>query len=148
MIVDALSRLSRYDGVHPRLREAIAALPPKPWTQLVAGRCELGPDGLYANVDHGIAVGRERAVLEAHRRYVDVQITIAGDECIGWLPLEECRSPREPFHEDRDIGFFLDTPRLWAPVPPGHFAIFFPEDAHAPLAGAGPLRKIIVKLPV
>jgi beta-galactosidase beta subunit len=31
-------------------------------------------------------------------------------------------------------------------VPPAHFAIFFPEDAHAPLAGRGMLKKAIVKI--
>jgi beta-galactosidase beta subunit len=33
-------------------------------------------------------------------------------------------------------------------VPRGSFAIFFPEDAHAPLAGRGALTKAIVKIAV
>jgi beta-galactosidase beta subunit len=33
-------------------------------------------------------------------------------------------------------------------VPAGHFAIFFPEDAHAPLAGEGHLVKAVVKVAV
>jgi beta-galactosidase beta subunit len=45
-----------------------------------------------------------------------------------------------------DIGFVKDQPTLWIPVPPGSFAVFFPEDGHAPLAGDGPLRKIVLKI--
>jgi len=33
-------------------------------------------------------------------------------------------------------------------VPPDHFCIFFPEDAHAPLVGKGQVRKVIFKVAV
>jgi beta-galactosidase beta subunit len=33
-------------------------------------------------------------------------------------------------------------------VPTGHFAIFFPEDAHAPMAGEGPMYKLVAKVEV
>jgi len=148
VILGRVDELSRYTGAIPRLREALAVLPASGWPSLSAGRRDLGPDGLYANVDFADGRGRAGARLEAHRRYIDVQITIHGDECIGWRPLDECVTADGVFDEGRDIGFFADAPRVWFPVPPGFFAVFFPEDAHAPLAGAGPLRKIILKLPV
>jgi biofilm protein TabA len=33
-------------------------------------------------------------------------------------------------------------------TPPGTFAIFFPEDAHAPMAGEGLIHKVVVKVAV
>jgi beta-galactosidase beta subunit len=33
-------------------------------------------------------------------------------------------------------------------VPTGHFTIFFPQDAHAPLAAEGALRKAVAKIAV
>jgi beta-galactosidase beta subunit len=42
--------------------------------------------------------------------------------------------------------FFADRPETWAAVEPGSFVILYPQDAHAPLAGAGEIRKAVVKV--
>ena len=89
--------------------------------------------------------GVEGARLEFHRRYIDIQVAIAGSEAIGWRPLGDCHSIVEPYLSERDIGFCGDRPETWL-APPGRFAAFFPDDAHAPLAGQGPLRKAVVKV--
>lgn len=86
------------------------------------------------------------AHLEAHRRYIDIQYTIEGPEEIDWSPRASCVVPAGPFDSERDIMFFQDRPGTWFEVPPGRFAIFFPEDAHAPLGGQGPLKKAVVKI--
>ena len=54
------------------------------------------------------------------------------------------------YDADKDFWLFSDRPKLWCPVPPGVFAIFFPEDVHAPLAAAPAtaLRKAVVKVAV
>ena len=65
---------------------------------------------------------------------------------IGWRPLDACRWPDGPFDESRDVGFFTDRPEVWMPLAKGQFMMFWPADAHAPLAGAGPLHKVVVKL--
>jgi beta-galactosidase beta subunit len=44
--------------------------------------------------------------------------------------------------------FFRDRPDSWLSLPAGRLAIFFPDDAHAPLAGRGTLKKAIVKIAV
>src|SRR5207237_9929528 len=115
-------------------------------TTLEPGRHEIDRDRIYVSIDHNEGRGREGARLEAHRRYLDIQFTIDGGEEIGWMPLHQCRHPAGPFDLSKDIQFFSDLPRTWVAVPPGHFAIFFPEDAHAPLAGRGILKKAIVKI--
>ena len=79
---------------------------------------------------------------------VDIQYTIEGEEEIGWMPLTSCSRPIGSFDSAKDIIFYDDRPATWLSVPAGHFAIFFPEDAHAPLAGRGLLKKAIVKIAV
>ncbi len=44
--------------------------------------------------------------------------------------------------------FFADRPETWFAVKPGSFAIFYPQDAHAPLAGTGETRKAVMKVAV
>ena len=56
--------------------------------------------------------------------------------------------PAAAFDAAKDVGFFGDRPESWLSLPAGHFAIFFPDDAHAPLAGRGTLKKAIMKIAV
>jgi YhcH/YjgK/YiaL family protein len=100
---------------------------------------------MFVILDRQDGRGRDAARLEAHRRYIDIQYTVRGEE-IGWTPRSSCGAADGGFDEGKDIGFFRDAPAAWVRVPPGSFAIFFPEDAHAPLAGRGALVKAIVKI--
>jgi biofilm protein TabA len=115
---------------------------------LAPGRHEVDGDRMYVSIAHQDGRGEDGARLEAHRRYIDIQYTIDGDELIGWMPLVRCTMPDGDFEETKDVGFFADRPSTWVSVPAGSFAIFFPHDAHAPLAGRGLLKKAIVKIAV
>jgi biofilm protein TabA len=144
VILDTLVQSGRYAGLHPAFSRAFDFLQATDLTSLAPGRHDIDADRLFVLIDHQDGRGHAAARLEAHRRYIDIQLTIDGPEEIGWLPLAACVPTA--FDAEKDIGFFDDRPRVWLPVPPGTFAIFFPEDAHAPLAGLGPLRKAIVKV--
>jgi YhcH/YjgK/YiaL family protein len=90
--------------------------------------------------------GRESARLEAHRKYIDIQYVADGSDLFGWKPLESCQQIDTPFDTERDYGLFADPPDLWVPLPKGTFVIFYPEDAHAPLADVQPMLKAVVKV--
>jgi biofilm protein TabA len=146
MILDTLARSRRYIGLHPAFSRAFDLLAHGDWSAREPGRHAIDGDRMYISIDHREGRGREGARLEAHRRYLDIQFTIDGLEEIGWMPLDECRHAAGAFDPSKDIQLFSDPPRTWVAVPRGHFAIFFPEDAHAPLAGRGLLKKAIVKI--
>lgn len=148
MILDRLDCAAHYEGLHPGFAAGFRFLREADLARLPAGRNELAGPHLYANHDLKTGVGREGAVLEAHRRFIDIQFTLRGAEVIGWRSLADCRRPRAPYSAERDIVFFEDAAESWFEVPPGSFAIFLPGDAHAPLAGRGDLDKIIVKVAV
>jgi biofilm protein TabA len=146
MIIDVLQRSDRYLSLHPAFQVAFAYLREAAAKPLNEGRTEIDDSRIFAIVARAEGRGHDGTRLEAHRSYIDIQYVVEGDEQIGWRNLEDCDQPDGPFDPDRDIGFFRDQPALWLSVPPGHFAIFFPEDAHAPLAGSGPASKIVVKV--
>jgi YhcH/YjgK/YiaL family protein len=91
---------------------------------------------------------REGVRFESHRRYVDIQYTLSGEDLIGWKPVAQCTNDQEPFDVVKDVGYYVDRPELWIPVPTGTFVVFFPEDAHAPMGGTGLIHKIVVKVAV
>jgi len=148
MVLDTLALADRYVALHPGFGEAFEFLSKTSLASLAPGRHEIDGDRIYVLVDHKSGRGHQSARLEAHRRYIDIQYTIEGMEEIGWTPLAACRPPAGGFDDAQDIAFFDDRPATWLSVPPGHFAVFFPDDAHAPLGGQGLLKKAIVKIAV
>lgn len=147
MIVDRLARADRYAGLGEGLRVAFDFLRQTDLAALPAGRHALRGDDVFALVSRGLqGRGRDASPLEYHRRYLDVQVALEGREVIGVAELEACDTAAQPFDPERDIGFVPDRPTGWLTLDPGQFAVFFPEDAHAPLAGEGPLAKVVVKV--
>ncbi len=84
--------------------------------------------------------------MEAHRKYIDIQFTAAGKDVIGWKNKAACASPAGGYDSPQDVEFFKDKPEQWITVEGKLFAVFFPEDAHAPVCGEGAMRKIVVKV--
>jgi YhcH/YjgK/YiaL family protein len=148
MVLDMLTCASRYVVLHPAFARAFRFLGDTDLEPLPTGRTPIDGDDLFVIIDRKDGRGRDGARLEAHRRYIDIQYTLHGEEEIGWRPLAACAAAAGPFDDTKDIVFFEDAPASWLSVPRGSFAIFFPEDAHAPLAGRGALVKAIVKIAV
>ena len=53
---------------------------------------------------------------------------------------------KEEFYADKDISFYHGLAESYIPVKPGMFAIFFPQDAHAPGVSPDGVKKVIVKV--
>ena len=94
---------------------------------------------------------RDQGVYETHRKYVDVQVIVAGEEFM------EVTHPgsliiRDAYNPERDATFYLDvTHGSRLHLRAGDAAIYFPDDAHmGALQVAGPqlVRKAVLKVPM
>lgn len=148
MILASITQTERYSGLHPLFRCVFDYLRNTNLLSLAMGRHPILGEDVFVIMEQVQGRTREKAQLEAHRRYIDIQLVLEGDEQMGWKPLADCLDPVQDHDGDRDIRFFRDAPASWVTVPPGHFCIFFPEDAHAPLVGDGQVRKVIFKVAV
>lgn len=148
MILDDLKGAARYYHLHPDFREAFEFLSRGDLASLATGKIELQGERLFALINRDPGRGHEGARLEAHRKYIDIQFLVDGSEEIGWRPTAECRQLTEPYVEPRDIMFFGDAPHTWIQLPVGKYMIFYPEDAHAPLAARGDNVKAVIKVAV
>lgn len=148
MILDTLENSDRYVALHPLFPAAFRYLRRNDLATLPVGRIEIDGERLFALPQEPDGRGREGARLEAHRKYIDIQVTVSGHEEIGWKALEDCKTVTEPYRDDKDIMFFGDLPDSWTRVKAGQFVIYWPGDAHAPLGGQGPLRKVVLKIAV
>jgi YhcH/YjgK/YiaL family protein len=146
MILDRIEEAGRYANAHPWFEAAFRFLVRTDLASLPVGRIDLDGGRFYALVMDAEGKGRDGARLETHRKFVDIQYVVRGCDLMGW------RSATEPllgegYDAAKDIEFHRAAPVCWLDVPGGHFAVFFPADAHAPLAGSGPVRKVVVKVP-
>jgi YhcH/YjgK/YiaL family protein len=141
-----LEQADRYVALHLDFLAAIAFLRGEPLNHLPPGRIEIA-GAMYAMVSRSPARHRSEARLEAHRKHIDIQYLIAGIEEMGWRSRSRCQQPLDRYDAEKDIEFFGDTPDSYITVRPGEFAIFFPDDAHAPLIGAGGVHKVVIKVP-
>jgi YhcH/YjgK/YiaL family protein len=148
MIFSNISQSDRYAVLHPLFPRAFDYIRNTDLFALAPGRYNIVGDDLIAIVEKVQGKTKEIAKLEAHRKYIDIQLVLDGDEMMGWKPLEDCHNPVSEHSMEKDIRFFHDAPASWIAVPPDHFCIFFPEDAHAPLVATGTIRKVIFKVAV
>ena len=148
IITDKLQNAERYYGMHPAFEKAFAFLRRADLAELPADRYEIDGERLFCMISKGPGRSRAEAKLEAHRKYIDIQYVISGKEEMGFKPTADCRLIDTSYDADKDIGFFKDKPDSWNRVPPGSFVIFFPQDAHAPLAGSGQIHKAVLKIAV
>jgi YhcH/YjgK/YiaL family protein len=146
MIFSSLHESFRYAVLHPLFPRAFDVIRNTDLFNHEPGRFHLLGDDLILIVEHVQGKTREMAQLEAHRKYIDIQLVLDGDETMGWKPLADCLNPVSEYSEEKDIRFFFDAPASWISVPADHFCIFFPEDAHAPLVASGRVRKAIFKV--
>ncbi len=148
MILDRLSQFARYSKLHPGFAAAFEYLRRRDLAELELGRHALDGDRLAVILARDPGRGREGSPLESHCKYIDIQYVIHGTDVIGWRPLSDCRDVTLPYDASRDIGFFGDAPETWLTLPAGTFTIFWPDDAHAPLAGNEATHKAVMKIAV
>ena len=146
MIIDRIENSQRLVALHPAFEKVFTFLRTRDLQALPVGRMDLDGDIVYLKVEEPQTRSREAARLERHERYIDIQLPLVGTESYGWTPLQTLPVPETPYHAEADCAFYQAPFSVLFSLEPGEFAIFFPEDAHAPCIGEGYLRKIVVKV--
>ncbi len=95
------------------------------------GRIEIDGDNLFCNVASYTVNPDNPLKYEAHKEYADVQVMVDGAENFGWANIKECNIT-EDFKDGCDIAFMDAPDGQFFALKKGYFAVFFPEDAHAP----------------
>lgn len=151
MIADTFAQSRRYTSLSPRFAAAFAFLE-KLAPDAATGRHEIDGDDCFALVQTYHTKSSAQAKFEAHRKYIDIQFVQSGRETLYWTPLSAITETTQPYADEKDVALFATPARFTAlNLQAGEFAIFFPEDAHAPgieLEGVGEVRKVVIKVSV
>ena len=146
MVVDRLENLERYVSLNPLFAQAVDFLRSTDLNARETGRVVLEEGKLMANFSRLCPKTKEEAKLETHNDFIDIQIPLSGTEIIGYTPRAEL--PEAAYDAENDISFYEGEAADYLVINPGMFAIFFPEDAHAPGITAEGVKKIIMKVRV
>lgn len=146
MILDATANLDKYSALCGRFDAVCGFLSRNDIYSLTDGRYEIDGEDIFMTVASGMLRPAAETPLEVHDKYIDIHIPLTGTEIIGWAPRSVCADPKGEFSRENDILFYGDTPVFYAGIPKGMAAVYFPDDAHAPLIGEGGYRKCIFKI--
>ena len=149
MIVDTLKNASKYFSVHPLFEKAFEYIGQTDLPNEPDGKNEIA-EGLKAIFSNAPGKTKEAscAKFECHNKNIDIQLCINGVETIGWKPREKCTTPNGDYNSEKDVQLYHDSPDTFFQLTNGQFAIFFPNDVHAPMIGEGNIKKLVIKVKI
>lgn len=146
MTIDTLSNAEKYIHLHPLFEKAFEFIKNQNLKEIKVGKYPIDGVDLHASVSEKEGTKKEEAKFEAHDRCIDIQICISGIETLGWKPRNKCINIKIPYNPESDVTFFNDAPDMYFQLREGQFAIFYPEDVHAPMITEEVIKKMVVKV--
>jgi biofilm protein TabA len=149
MVIDSLANAQKYTALHPLFEQAFAYINATDLAAIEVGKYEIA-DGLKAIISDkpGVAAEASTAKFECHNKNIDIQVCISGHEQIGWKPRNTCTSQKGEYNPEKDVVFYNDTPDTFFELTDNQFAIFYPEDVHAPMIAVDDksIKKMVIKV--
>jgi YhcH/YjgK/YiaL family protein len=148
MIIDTLRNAPKYFSVHPLFAKAFDYIQKTGLDTIEMGKYEIDGDNLKAifSSKKGLAADESVAKFECHNKHIDIQLCISGAEQIGWKPREKCKTENGGYNAEKDVQLYTEQPDMYFQLTDGQFAIFFPEDVHAPMIGDAEIKKLVIKV--
>ncbi len=150
MIVDHIQNAGLYLNLHERFQVAFDFLRQKNIAALEVGEHQIQGRDVFASVAAYETLPVEDGRHEAHRKYIDLQFVVDGEECFGYSPVMG-QDVVEEYCKERDVAFYSVATSSFVTLSTGMFAIFFPDDAHKPcccLESPSNVKKIVVKIAI
>ena len=148
MIVDKIENLEKYFVLNPLFKEVADFLSANDMNALSTGIHKIKGDDVFVNIQEAKGKTQAEAVVEYHKKMVDIQIPFSGPETYGYIPTADL--PAADFSEEKDVALLPGVAsQSYVTCQPGMFVIFFPQDGHAPCIAEEPeIKKAIFKVKV
>ena len=146
MVVDRLENIEKYASLNPLFAQAIEFLKSLDLNALEGGKSELKGIELLVNVAQTYPKSYDDFILDSHCVFIVNQIPLSGTEIMGYTAAKDCVPADAHYNAEKDITFFSGLAESYIEVNPGMFAIFFPQDGHAPGITPDGVKKVIVKV--
>ena len=149
MIKDKLKNAKIYYNLSTNLKLGLNWLETTDLNSLIDGKYTINGDSIYASVQ--TYETKTDANYESHRKYIDIQYVIKGEEKIGVTDLSNCETCIE-YDRERDLEFYIIKSKAeFIELKEGAFAIFYPHDVHKPsiaINQPSTVKKVVVKVAI
>lgn len=113
-------------------------------------------DGIFMNVMEVESEPAEARKSEIHRKYLDIQVLISGEEKMEFGVTSPNLADYDPYNEESDYQLTLAGKDIELKssvvLRPKMFAVFLPYEPHKPCCNVGEksvaIKKLVVKIPV
>lgn len=150
MIFDNLNNCNLYFPVHPDFEKAFNFLKNTNFSSADCGKIEIENDKIFAMISNYKTKPIFDVKWESHKKYIDIQCLITGAELIGFSDIKNMIALTE-YDENKDILFYSGEGH-YLTLDTTNFAIFFPQDAHAPCISLTEnqenVLKVVIKIKV
>lgn len=153
MIIGTLDTMMTEKQSFPAaILEALAYLGSQDFMNMPDGKYPIGDKGMTANLQRYTTRSFEECRPEAHKKFIDIQFMVDGEEFLGWCPLSPDLVVTTSYDKEKDIVFFEELiPESSVVLFPRSFAVLYPGDVHRPCCAFDEpeqVVKVVVKIPV
>ena len=114
---------------------------------LPKGKYLIDGDNVFATVSEAPTKNFDITNWESHRKYVDIQCIISGEEKMGIYAVAKAEVTK-PYDINTDLAFYTASGNFFV-AGPGTFFLFFPLDTHRPNITPGGnevVKKVVIKV--
>jgi len=147
MILDRIENAKQYQGLSLRIKKALRYISKTDFTKLENGTYNVVEDEIFAIVNRFETVDAKSEKPEVHRKYIDIQYVFEGEEVLGFS-IKDSQKVYKEYNTEEDYELY-DADLEYVKFSKGMFAIFFPNDLHAPsvhLNNPTSASKVVVKV--
>jgi YhcH/YjgK/YiaL family protein len=128
MIFDRIENINNYKGLG-RVYTALEFMAKTDFTKMPVGKYQLDGDNIYYMVQ-SYDTNPDKTIAEAHKKYIDIQYIVKGEEIIAVAPIQGNKKLTEA-KEEKDVYFYeCDTKPVV--LNDGDFMVLYPSDLHLP----------------
>ncbi len=148
MVTGTALDYQRYACLHPLFARVFDFIVSSDWENMKYGRYPVTGTDAYINFSKNGQLP-DNSVFEAHKKYIDIQYIVSGDEEIKYCPLRNGKI-EEPYSEEKDYCLLKSSEYTTLVLNRDEWCIFFPEDAHAACKKhmTDFCLKVVAKIPV
>lgn len=147
MIYDDITNIERYN-----IPENVVSFIKAMSDDITEGKYKVDENN-YANVNVYTTKSHQDCPLEAHKKYIDIQLLLYGKEQLNYTDINGLSVSNE-YDESRDVMFFHTPayPLNSIQLSKGKFTLLYPNEAHSPQMNYNDnsceVKKVVVKIKV
>lgn len=134
------------------IKKALHFLKEQNLSKLNDGKYEIDGEKNFAMVSSYMSKERSECRAETHRKYIDVQFIVEGEELMGYCALNPVLEIEEDCAEERDAIFYKALiPESDIILSQGMYAVIYPHDVHRPccfLDQPQRVKKVVIKVSI